>query len=60
MLEQARVKTLLYDEACKARDDGALKRMVDDAIAQSTQVLALRHHPGALAQYGGVAVLLRF
>ncbi|HEV7807201.1 MAG TPA: hypothetical protein VGO80_15370 [Solirubrobacteraceae bacterium] len=60
MLEQARVETLLYDEAYEARDDGALERAVDDAIAQSAEVLALRHHPGELAQHGDVAALLRF
>jgi stalled ribosome rescue protein Dom34 len=59
-LDMAAVETLLFDVSCE-RDDGAmLERAIEDAVAQSADVVALRHHDGALEQHGHIAGLLRF
>ena len=67
MLEQARVETLLYAEPAAPTDPddpgpdpGALERAIEDAIAQSGEIVPLRHHPDELAQHGHIAALLRF
>lgn len=60
VLEQARVETLLYDERWQPPDQGLLEQAVEQAIAQSAEVLPLRHHPDELAQRGHIAAVLRF
>ncbi|MDX6484609.1 MAG: hypothetical protein QOE95_2380 [Gaiellaceae bacterium] len=60
MLEQARVETLLYEERFQSPDGRALERAIEDAIAQSAEVLPLRHHPDELARRGHIAAVLRF
>jgi peptide subunit release factor 1 (eRF1) len=60
MLEQARVETLLYDERAEPSDPRVLEQAIEDAVAQSAEVLPLRYHPDELAQHGHVAAVLRF
>jgi peptide subunit release factor 1 (eRF1) len=60
MLEQARVETLLYDERGGAPGADVLERAIEAAVAQSAEVLPLRHHDGALEQHENIAALLRF
>lgn len=60
MLEQARVETLLYDDRFDAPDPGVLETVIEDAVAQSADVLPLRHHRGELEQHGDIAAVLRF
>lgn len=60
MLEQARVQTLLYDDGFDAPDPAVLETVVEDALAQSAEVLPLRHHRGALEEHGHIAAVLRF
>ncbi|MEA2148924.1 MAG: hypothetical protein QOD69_754 [Solirubrobacteraceae bacterium] len=60
MLEQARVETLLYEERYEPRNERAVEGAVEDAIAQSAEVLAVRHHPDELARRGHIAAVLRF
>lgn len=60
MLEQARVETLLYDEAAQRPDAEVLERAIEDAVAQSAEILPLRHHRGALEPHGQIAAVLRF
>jgi hypothetical protein len=37
-----------------------LERAIEDAVAQSSEVLPLRHHRSELAPHGHIAALLRF
>jgi peptide subunit release factor 1 (eRF1) len=60
MLEQMRVETLLYEERYEPPDERALECAIEEAIAQSAEVLPLRHHPEELAQRGHIAAVLRF
>lgn len=60
MLEQARVETLVYDARAQAPRPEAIEQAIEDAVAQSAAVLALRHHPGALEPHGHIAAVLRF
>ena len=59
MLEQMRVETLVYEERYQPPDERTLERMIEEAIAQSAEVLPLRHHPEELAQRGHIAAVLR-
>jgi hypothetical protein len=57
----SRAETLVYEERLEDRDAGALERAIEDAVAQSAEILALRHHAGELAQRGHqIAAVLRF
>jgi stalled ribosome rescue protein Dom34 len=60
MLEQARVETLLYDAAFDPPDPVVLEKAIEDTIAQSADVLPLRHHDGELREHGDIAAVLRF
>ena len=60
MLEQARVETLLYDDRLDTPGPAALEQAIEDAVAQSAEVLPLRHHLDALEQHGHIAAVLRF
>ncbi|MBW3653110.1 MAG: hypothetical protein KY433_05865 [Actinobacteria bacterium] len=60
MLEQARVETLLYDERFGSPEPKLLEQALEHAVAQSAEVLPLRHHPDALAEHGHIAAVLRF
>jgi peptide subunit release factor 1 (eRF1) len=59
-LEMAAVDTLLYDERWEPAEPGVLERAIEDAVAQSAEVLPIRHHLDALAPHGHIAALLRF
>jgi peptide chain release factor subunit 1 len=60
MLAQHRVETLLIEERCQFADPAAVESMVEEAIAQSAEILPVRHYPDELAQRGHVAAVLRF
>ncbi|HWI06111.1 MAG TPA: hypothetical protein VNT54_01185 [Solirubrobacteraceae bacterium] len=60
MLEQARVETLLYDDGFEPPDPVVLEKVVEDAVAQSAEILPLRHHGAELRRRGQIAALLRF
>jgi hypothetical protein len=60
MLEQARVETLLYDEEFDPPDPAVLEKAIEDTIAQSAEVLPVRHHAGELREHGDIAAVLRF
>lgn len=64
MLEQGRVEALIYDPAGGpdggGPEDAVLERAIAGALAQSAELLPLRHHPGELVRLGHVAALLRF
>jgi peptide subunit release factor 1 (eRF1) len=60
MLEQARVETLLYEDRYEPPDEGELERAIEQAIAQSADVLPLRYHPEELVERGHIAAVLRF
>ncbi len=56
-LTERRVETLLYSDACTARE--ALDDAIASALRQSADVVALRERP-ELGPHGGIAALLRF
>lgn len=60
MLEQARVETLLYSEAYEPPDPAVLEKAIEDAIAQSAEVLPVRHHGDELGEHDHFAAVLRF
>jgi stalled ribosome rescue protein Dom34 len=60
MLEQARVETLLYDDEFDPPDPAVLEKAIEDAVAQSAEVLPVRHHDGELREHGDIAAVLRF
>lgn len=60
MLEQARVETLLYSEAYQPPDRAVLEKAIEDAIAQSAEVLPVRHHPDELRRHDDISAVLRF
>jgi peptide subunit release factor 1 (eRF1) len=60
MLEQARVETLLYSEEFDAPDPVVLEKAIEDAIAQSAEVLPVRHHVDELREHADIAAVLRF
>ena len=60
MLEQGRVETLLYDERFEAPHAGALEQAIEDAVAQSAEVLPLRHLADELDEQARIAAVLRF
>jgi peptide subunit release factor 1 (eRF1) len=60
MLAQARVETLLFDDRVEPPDPAVLEKAIEDAVAQSAEVLPVRHHPDELAAHGHVAAVLRF
>ncbi len=60
MLVQQRVETLLFEDRYEPPDAATLESMVEHAVAQSAQVLPVRHFPDELATRGHVAALLRF
>lgn len=60
MLEQARVETLLYSEAYEPPDPAVLEKAIEDAVAQSAEVLPVRHHPDELREHDEIAAVLRF
>lgn len=60
MLEQGRVATLIYDGGFDAPDPELLEAVIEDALAQSGDVLPLRWHRGALERHGHIAAVLRF
>ena len=59
-LDMAAVDTLLFDDGFEEPEPGALERAVEDAVAQSAEILPLRHRRGELAAHGHIAALLRF
>ncbi|HWC25229.1 MAG TPA: hypothetical protein VG474_01475 [Solirubrobacteraceae bacterium] len=60
MLEQARVETLLYQDGFASPDPGVLEQAIEDAAAQSAEIVPLRHHGEELERHGWIAALLRF
>ena len=60
MLEQQRVATLLYDDGHESPDPAQLESMIEQAAAQSSEILAVRHFPEELDVHGHVAAVLRF
>jgi peptide subunit release factor 1 (eRF1) len=60
MLVQRRVETLLLEEQWHSADPAVIEPMVEEAIAQSAEILPVRHYPEELALRGHVAALLRF
>jgi peptide subunit release factor 1 (eRF1) len=60
MLEQYRVEVLLYDDRWQPPDPSVLEKAIENAVAQSAEVLPLRHHPDELAPHGHIAAVLRF
>ncbi len=60
MLEQARVGILIYDERFDGPEPQALEKALEHAVAQSAEILPLRHHPDALEPHGQIAAVLRF
>lgn len=60
MLEQARVETLLYSEAYEPPDPVVLEKAIEDAIAQSAEVLPVRHYADELREHEDLAAVLRF
>jgi peptide subunit release factor 1 (eRF1) len=60
MLEQARVETLLYEERFAPPEPGLLEEAIEEAVAQSAEVLPVRYYPDELAQRGHIAAVLRF
>lgn len=60
MLEQARVATLLYSEEFDPPDPVVLEKAIEDAIAQSAEVLPVRHHVDELREHADIAAVLRF
>jgi peptide subunit release factor 1 (eRF1) len=60
MLEQARVETLLYDAEFDPPDPAVLEKAIEDTIAQSAEVLPVRHHAGELREHDDIAAVLRF
>lgn len=60
MLEQARVETLVYDTGAQAARPEAIEQAIEDAVAQSAEILPLRHHRDALEPHGHIAAVLRF
>lgn len=60
MLEQARVETLLYSEEFDPPDRVVLEKAIEDTIAQSAEVLPVRHHAGELREHADIAAVLRF
>jgi peptide chain release factor subunit 1 len=60
MLVQRRVDTLLIEERHLLPDPRVVESMVEQAIAQSAEILPVRHYRDELAQYEDVAALLRF
>lgn len=60
MLEQARAETLLYSEAYEPPDPAVLEKAIEDAVAQSAEVLPVRHHPDELRKHDEIAAVLRF
>ena len=60
MLEQARVETLLYSEEFDPPDPVVLEKAIEDAIAQSAEVLPVRHHVAELREHADIAAVLRF
>ena len=60
MLEQARVETLLYSEEFDPPDPVVLEKAIEDAIAQSAEVLPVRHHVDELREHADIAAVLRF
>ena len=60
MLLQHRVDILLFEDRYEFADPAAIEWMVKEAIAQSAEILPVRHVPDGLAVPGHVAALLRF
>jgi peptide subunit release factor 1 (eRF1) len=60
MLEQARVEILLYEERFAPPEPGLLEEAIEEAVAQSAEVLPVRYYPDELAQRGHIAAVLRF
>lgn len=60
MLEQARVETLLYSEEFEPPDPVVLEKAIEDAVAQSAEVLPVRHHVDELRAHADIAAVLRF
>jgi peptide subunit release factor 1 (eRF1) len=60
MLEQARVETLLYSDEFDPPDPAVLEKAIEDAIAQSAEILPVRHHAGELREHADIAAVLRF
>jgi peptide subunit release factor 1 (eRF1) len=60
MLEQQRVETLLYDDGRDSPDAAQLESMIEQAAAQSAEILAVRHFADELVPHGHVAAVLRF
>jgi hypothetical protein len=61
MLVQRRVEVLLLDERWwRYEDPAAIESAVEDAIAQSAEILPIRHYPDELALRGRIAAVLRF
>jgi peptide subunit release factor 1 (eRF1) len=57
MLEQQRVETLLF---AARRDIDGLEAMIEQAVAQSAEILPVRERPEELDEHAHVAALLRF
>jgi len=60
MLVQQRVEILLYDPRWQPPARGLLAPAIENAVAQSAEILPLRHVPDGLAQHGHIAAVLRF
>ena len=60
MLVQQRVAILLFEEQHEFADPAAIEWMVEEAIEQSAEILAVRRDPDGLAVPGHVAAILRF
>lgn len=59
MLVQRRVEILLYDER-HAPPDSVLEQAVEEAVAQSAEILPVRFEPQELDDRGHIAAVLRF
>jgi peptide subunit release factor 1 (eRF1) len=60
VLAQRRVETLLFEERIEFAAPRAIEWMIEEAIAQSAEILPVRYEPDELALRGHVAALLRF
>ncbi|MDX6476410.1 MAG: hypothetical protein QOH95_1921 [Gaiellaceae bacterium] len=60
VLLQSRVELLLFEERLEFAVPAAIESLVKEAIAQSAEILPVRHFSEELALRGSVAALLRF
>jgi peptide subunit release factor 1 (eRF1) len=60
MLVQRRVEILLFEDQWQLAQPAAIESMVEEAIAQSAEILPVHYHPDEVALRGHVAAVLRF